>query len=275
MWDIGRWSSHQQRLMTGSLLIAILLFVLIRGPYWSVCLLVSLASLIGLWEFQGLVCNGALERRWQILFLVIGTLLPVAAALGGKAVLHASLVAAVFCGFLAFLLRSPEEPAVISMLARFSLGWLYIPYLLAHALLLAKLENGRFWLFWMLITVLAGDMGAFYGGRRWGKHKLYEKVSPNKTREGAIAGLAASMLLGLIFAVTMLPEIPPHWAAVFCVLLGAIGQAGDLLESMLKRLSGKKDSSNLLPGHGGLLDRLDSLLFAFPATWSFYEWLKY
>jgi phosphatidate cytidylyltransferase len=274
MWDIGQWSSHQQRLVTGLSLSAVLLLVLLRGPYWSLCLLVGLASLVGLWEFQGLIDTDALERRWQIVSLTLGAFLPITAALGGWVALNSSLIAALFCGFLAFLFWAPDDPEVIPTLARFSLGWLYVPYLLSHALLLAGLETGRLWLFWVLLTVFAGDMGAFYGGRRWGKHKLYEKVSPNKTREGALVGLAASMVLGLMFAVIFLPAVPPHWAGVFCLLLGAVGQVGDLLESMLKRLADKKDSSSLLPGHGGLLDRLDSLLFAFPTTWYFHEWLK-
>jgi phosphatidate cytidylyltransferase len=274
MLDTGRWSSHQQRLVTGLLLGGVLLAVLIRGPFWSVCLVVGLASLVGLWEFQGLVCDGAPERHWQLVFLAGGALLPIGAALGGELALHSSLIAVLFGGFLAFLFWSPDDPKATPTLAWFSLGWLYVSYLLSHALLLAGLEKGRLWLFWPLLIIFAGDMGAFYGGRRWGKHKLYEKVSPKKTREGALSGLAASVAVGMLFVILFLPEVPRHWAGVFCLLLAVVGQVGDLLESMLKRLGGKKDSSNLLPGHGGLLDRLDSLLFAFPTTWYFHEWLK-
>jgi phosphatidate cytidylyltransferase len=274
MWQLAQWSSHQQRWLTGSLLGGLLLMVIIRGPYWSLWLVIAMASLVGLWEFQALVCSDPLDRRWQIVFLAIGALPPIAATLGGPLALHFSLVAALFCGFLAFLLWSPGDPKVISMLARFTLGWIYVPYLMAHALLLAGLPNGRSWVLWTALTVFAGDIGAFYGGRRWGKTKLYPQVSPNKTREGAVAGLAASMLVGLLLAVIFLPEVPPYWAALYCPVLGAVGQIGDLLESMLKRLGGKKDASHLIPGHGGLLDRLDSLVFAFPTAWYFHEWLR-
>jgi phosphatidate cytidylyltransferase len=273
MAQLGQWSSHQQRWLTGGLLGGLLLLVLIRGPYWSICLVVWLASLLGSWEFQDLVCRDPLERRWQISYLAIGVVPPTAASLFGPTALHFSLIVVLFGGFLVFLIRSPGDPQVISLLARFAFGWLYISYFLAHAMLLAGLDRGRFWLLWVLLTVFAGDIGAFYGGRRWGKNKLYQQVSPNKTREGAIAGLAASMLIGLLFAVIFLPEIPTYWAALFGPVVGAMGQIGDLVESMLKRLSGKKDASNLLPGHGGFLDRLDSLLFTLPTAWYFHEWL--
>lgn len=273
MLQLGQWSSHQQRWLTGVLLGGLLLLVLLRGPYWGICLVVWVASLLGSWEFQEIVWTEPPERRWQISFLAIGTVLPTAAALFGATALHFGLITAVLGGFLVFLIWSPSDPKVIPMLARFALGWLYVPYFLAHALLLAGLDKGRFWLLWALLTVFAGDIGAFYGGRRWGKNKLYQKVSPNKTREGALAGLASSMLIGLLFAVMFLPEIPLVWIALFGPVVGAVGQLGDLVESMLKRLSGKKDASSLLPGHGGFLDRLDSLLFALPTAWYFHEWL--
>jgi len=115
-------------------------------------------------------------------------------------------------------------------------------------------------------VVAAGDIGAFYVGTCWGKHKLCPLVSPGKTVEGSLGGLASNLAVGYIVAYLLLPSLPPVKAAVFFIALGVAGQIGDLFESMLKRSAGVKDSGNLLPGHGGLLDRIDSLLFAGPVA---------
>jgi phosphatidate cytidylyltransferase len=273
MWGLRQWDAHKQRLLTGLSLAALLILLLSRGPFWSWCLLVGSAAAVGLWEFQGLVFDNPLEPFWQILYLGMGLLLPLGAALGGATGLHFALFLALFSAFGVYLLRSPSEPQMVACLARFVLGWLYVPYLLSYALLLGRLANGRYWLFVVLVIIIAGDVGAFYGGRRWGRHKLYASVSPKKTREGALIGLLASVLISTLFAVAFLREAPAYAAPVLGLVVGPVGQVGDLMESMLKRLSGKKDSSNLLPGHGGLLDRLDSLLFAFPTAWFLQCWL--
>jgi phosphatidate cytidylyltransferase len=273
MWDLRQWDAHKQRLLTGVLLLAGLFLVLLRGPFWSWCLLVAVAATIGLSEFQGLVFSECLHPPWQILYLVMGAVLPGAAVLGGPVGLHFALVVGLFGGFLVYLIRSPSEPKMVAHLARFALGWLYVPYLLSYALLLGVLDKGRCWIFLVLVIIIAGDVGAFYGGRRWGKRKLYPSVSPKKTCEGALVGLLASVVLSTLYAVLFLREVPVTAAPIFGLMVGAVGQIGDLIESMLKRLCGKKDSSNLLPGHGGLLDRLDSLLFAFPTTWFLRAWL--
>jgi phosphatidate cytidylyltransferase len=256
-------------LLLGGVLFASLLL----GPYWLWWLLVVLSATTGLWEFQGLMFPAPLPHRLQILYLGMGAVLPAAAALGGVAGLHLALLIAIFSGFSFFLLFSPDHPRLISCLARFALAWLYIPYLLTFVLLLGTLEKRRLWLFLVFVIILAGDIGAFYGGRQWGRHKLYERVSPKKTWEGAVAGLVASILGAAVYALLCLDELSVPQAALFGLTVGTMGQIGDLMESMIKRASGKKDSSNLLPGHGGLLDRLDSLLLAFPTTWFLHKWL--
>jgi phosphatidate cytidylyltransferase len=121
---------------------------------------------------------------------------------------------------------------------------------------------------WVLIVVLAtwaGDSAAYLSGRAFGRHKLAPVVSPGKTVEGAIGGLLASVLVGAaVFAVS---GVLPVWAgAVAGAGIGVCGQLGDLSESFLKRQAGVKDSGHLIPGHGGMLDRVDALLFAFPAA---------
>lgn len=112
--------------------------------------------------------------------------------------------------------------------------------------------------------VMMTDTGAFYVGRSLGRHKLAPRISPGKTVEGAIGGLAAALITGFLCRVLFFPEIPLAQALALGAAIGMVGQLGDLAESMLKRGAGVKDSGNLLPGHGGMLDRIDSILFCAP-----------
>jgi phosphatidate cytidylyltransferase len=128
----------------------------------------------------------------------------------------------------------------------------------------------RAWIILLFAIIWVGDSAAYYGGRALGKHLLAPQVSPKKTVEGAVAGLAGSVVAGLIGGVLVLHE---PWARIAAIsaLTAVAGQIGDLAESVLKRSAGVKDSSSILPGHGGILDRLDSMLFAAPI---FYWLLK-
>jgi phosphatidate cytidylyltransferase len=152
-------------------------------------------------------------------------------------------------------------------LSHLCLGWLYVPYPLSYVLLLGRGESPRAWIFYVLLVLVAGDAGAYYTGKAIGKHKLNRVVSPNKTIEGSIGGLMASTLVGALYGLLFIDSRSVVLVIFMALALELVGQVGDLIESMLKRMHGKKDSSGLLPGHGGLLDRLDSLLFAFPVTW--------
>jgi phosphatidate cytidylyltransferase len=112
--------------------------------------------------------------------------------------------------------------------------------------------------------VMLTDTGAYYTGRSLGRHKLAPRISPGKTIEGAVGGFIATMLTGPLCHYTFFPEIPLLQAMLLGAAIGLVGQVGDLAESMLKRGANVKDSSNLLPGHGGMLDRVDSILFCAP-----------
>ncbi len=119
---------------------------------------------------------------------------------------------------------------------------------------------------------MANDSLAYFAGSRWGRHPLYPAISAKKTWEGLAGGLAGSLIGVLLAKCAFLPVLSFSSALLLAVILGFVGPLGDLFESMLKRSYGVKDSGCGIPGHGGLLDRLDSLLFAFPAVYSFCMW---
>ncbi len=166
-----------------------------------------------------------------------------------------------------FLFRLPEIKEIQQRLGWLCLGLFYLPFLLGHLYLIRILPEGRAWIFLTLLVIMICDTFAYFVGSNFGKRKLYPAVSPNKSVEGGLGGLVGSVLVVVLAGVTFLPQIGIFDGIVVGLLLGTIGQLGDLFESLLKRACGVKDSGSLIPGHGGLLDRLDSLLFAFPVVY--------
>jgi phosphatidate cytidylyltransferase len=150
------------------------------------------------------------------------------------------------------------------------LGGLYIGLTLGHLVLTRALEHGALLIFYLFLVAWAGDTGAYYAGVSLGRHKLAPSVSPNKTVEGMVGGAVLAVLAAFIARAWFVPD----WTITDCVatglLLTAAGTLGDLAESALKRSAGVKDSGAIIPAHGGMLDRLDSLLFAAPV---FYYYL--
>lgn len=150
---------------------------------------------------------------------------------------------------------------------------IYIGFPMASILLLRKIpESGFFWVLFLFIVVWATDIGAYFGGMLLGRHKLCPVISPNKTVEGALCGLilggiAACGLNRLGGALQMAPHIPPWGMLGAGLIVSTSAQVGDLAESAMKRQAGVKDSGKFLPGHGGVLDRFDSLFFAAPMTY--------
>lgn len=157
------------------------------------------------------------------------------------------------------------------------LGWLiagpiYIGGLIGLFGLLHKLDNGGGWVVLAMMLAWLGDTGAYFAGKLFGKHKLYERISPKKTREGAVGGLLGS-LSGVVLAhFWYLPELPLVEGLAAGAVAAVLGQSGDLFASLVKRSTGVKDSGKLLPGHGGILDRIDALLFTGATLWVYTAW---
>ncbi|NLI80511.1 MAG: phosphatidate cytidylyltransferase [Deltaproteobacteria bacterium] len=273
MIDPRQWGSHRQRLVTSIFMAIPVAALLALGPYWGWALVVMVLSALGLWELQGLFFPAGLTMAGKVHFVVTGSLIPFCAAVGGVGWLHAALVAILFVSLVLILFLSPLDPGGIPRLALFQFGWLYIPYLLSYVLLIGDVEGGRRWVFFALLVTAAGDIGAYYCGRFFGRRKLYEAVSPKKTWEGSAGGLTAAIACGVIYGTLCIQSTTLVAVTLLSALLAVVGQLGDLIESMIKRVSGRKDSSRLIPGHGGILDRMDSLLFVFPCLWVYLHWM--
>jgi len=174
------------------------------------------------------------------------------------------------------LIRSSRETAFQDW-AWTVAGVLYIGWMLSYWLNLDMLEAGRNWVYLALFTTFANDTGAYFIGRKWGKHKLAPATSPGKTWEGAMGGLLSSiagavvvfLLLNLFCAFSLL-----YWQLILLAcLISLFAQFGDMVESLLKRNLETKDAGKLLPGHGGALDRLDSLIFVAPMVYYYVIWV--
>lgn len=178
-----------------------------------------------------------------------------------------SIVAIVLFFCLLFLFRIDNIADAARDVAYATLSFIYIPLLLMHLVMLRQTTFGVQWLVVLMLIVMSNDSLAYYSGRALGKHRLYPLVSPNKSVEGAIGGVVGSILGTLLARYTFFPQLSLTDALLTAVFIGILGQTGDLFESLLKRSFGVKDSGTIFPGHGGVLDRLDSIIFAAPATY--------
>jgi phosphatidate cytidylyltransferase len=162
--------------------------------------------------------------------------------------------------------------------AHAALGWLvagplYVALPLFAIVDLHRLPNGASWVLLTMALAWAGDTAAYFTGRAVGRTKL-SRISPKKTVEGALGGLVGSAIGAVTVHFMVLPELPVPAALLLGVVAGVLGQAGDLCESLIKRATGTKDSGWILPGHGGILDRIDGLMFTGAATWGYVTWLR-
>jgi phosphatidate cytidylyltransferase len=229
--------------------------------------------------FGGIVLTLALLALHEYLrlcgvepLLAAGTLLAAAAALGAVPVGGgaATGAAALLALCLLALWRVRDPAARLRGLAESVLGLAYIGYAMASLWLLRMVPGGPAWVFLVLAATWAGDSAAYFGGTRFGRRRLAPSLSPNKTWAGAVCGVCGSLAGGLA-ALPVFQRLYPGTASVALALAASLatavsGQLGDLFESLWKRAKGVKDSGTLLPGHGGILDRIDSLLLALPTT---------
>jgi phosphatidate cytidylyltransferase len=231
----------------------------------------TLVSAIGLDEFYRMVMPE--RRREGLAAALIGALLTIVPLSGDLSIFLVAVTLPALLAALWLLFRFRDIALAAREWSLLAAGVLYVPLLISQLLLLRAGPSGTSWIFLLLIIVMAGDSAAFYVGSAWGRHKLYPAVSPNKSIEGAVGGLAGSVAGAFIARMTFFPQLTPADAIATALLLGLLGQLGDLFESLLKRSCGVKDSGTIIPGHGGILDRLDSILFAAPVAYWYAHFL--
>lgn len=238
--------------------------ILKGGPLLFACLL-ALFSCIGIFEFYRMALPGRTLELW--LAALSGSALIFAPFAAGDRLALTGVVLLFLFFALLFLFRIREIEDATREVAFALLAFIYIPFLLMHLVMLRQTEFGVQWLIVIMLIVMTNDSAAYYVGSAFGKNRLYPLVSPKKSIEGAFGGVAGSICGTLLAKFTFFPQLTLVDALVTAIVIGMLGQAGDLFESMLKRSFGVKDSGTIFPGHGGVLDRMDSILFAAPATY--------
>lgn len=275
----GVFSNPMKRVITAAVLIPFVFLLVFLPPHWQPLFVAAtaLVAILAAWEFMSLAAAvGARPPR-----------IPVVVAIG---VLFAAthlwpdqlppILGILFLGLLVFCTFFTPIQQVMADATASVFCVVYTGFTLLSIPFLRELNNGPSLVVFLLCTVWAGDIAALYVGKAWGRRKLAPSISPNKTWEGAVASVAGSVLVawGLIALSDLLAT---HWNFVglsfsdgslsywlgVAVVVNIAAQVGDLAESALKRSAGVKDSGTLLPGHGGVLDRIDALLLAAPALW--------
>ena len=223
---------------------------------------------IGLYEYGGMAFPQ--DRLSRGALLVFGLLVAASVIAGMVPWTGAALAFAVIGGLVLALLRNADFPVAIGRLGLLLLGVLYVGFVIPHVALLRQQPEGWRWVLFTVYTAMGSDSGGYFAGRAYGRHKLMPAVSPSKTVEGAVGALGGAVFIGAICRLVFFRALP--WAETLGVALaiGVLAQLGDLCESALKRAFGAKDSGWIIPGHGGILDRLDSLLFPFVFAYYYY-----
>lgn len=262
---------HLKRWISGLILAPSLILFIVYAPPWLFLLFILFLTYLGLQEFYALALPG-IPPKQRIIGLLLGLLIPISLYSRDPRCFLFGLLFALFW-LLIWALFQPEEFALrVEKAGKHLLAFLYIPFLLGHFVLMSKLEKGKIWILFTLVAVYFGDTVAFYAGRAWGRRKLAPQISPGKTIEGGVGAIAGSMMGALVSKFLFFSELPLTHALNLGAGIGVIGQLGDLWESLLKRSREVKDSGTLIPGHGGLLDRIDSVLFSGPLVY-YYVWV--
>jgi phosphatidate cytidylyltransferase len=272
----------KHRVITAAVGVPLVILAIWFGDPWF-SLLIATAALAGTYEFYH-IAN--FDRREPLLYL--GLLWALALVLSphyrNPDVLPIVITATMLISLIWLLLR-PSREKTFHNWAWTIVGALYVGWMLSYWLNLRGLklglgessEYGRNWVYLAMLTTFANDTGAFFIGRARGKHKLAPAISPAKTWEGALGGLICAILAAIVIAMVLnliSPLAFKYWQiALLGFLVSLFAQLGDLVESLLKRNMGVKESGNLLPGHGGILDRFDSLIFVGAVVYYYVIWV--
>lgn len=262
---------HLKRWLTALVALPfVIAFIIMGGAVFTGFL--CIVCIVALWEYFRITYLSLTPRPkapLDFLGYLMGCLMILAAAGNAPGMILCLLALNLLLGgalILSYYRSHPDAQEWLSIQVK---GVVYIPLALALLMLIRVGDQGTQWIFLLLCVIFAGDTGAYYVGKKFGQRKLCPSVSPGKTVEGALGGIVANIVVGLLAKIILLPSLGWTMSLLFFICAGIAGQAGDLFESVLKRSAGIKDSSNILPGHGGILDRIDALIMAGPVAYFF------
>jgi phosphatidate cytidylyltransferase len=232
---------------------------------------IAAIAIVGSFEFFPLI--GVSRKHPITIFGTIGVLLFIGLAQFDMKYTPQLLTAAVILPLIWLVFQPDIKHAAVNW-AWLIVGMLYLGWMLSHFIPMRQLDSGRDWVILAIVGNVASDTIAFQCGLKWGRRRMAPKISPAKSWEGAVAGFIGAVAIVIVLG-TFLPTLHlPYWqSAVLGILIGIFAPLGDLAESLLKRSTGVKDSGNCVPGHGGILDRLDSILFTVVVVYYFVTWV--
>lgn len=292
-----------QRIATAVVLIPLVLLLVLKAPAYLLVLVAAAVALLAIAEFLKLAVHYAGQPLSQSTYVFTGAFFVfiMIASTGATRLMEAAsaiygITAAVALApfvFLTVAMRRADLRTSYPAAAASTFAFAYIAIPMALLIEIRRQPAGAIWVIYTLLAVWAGDIFAYFVGKAIGRHRMSPRISPKKTWEGAIASVGASVLVGAIWFhyATRLSEgllrvglidarsgmfgheQPPLWPIIaLSAVVNLAAQLGDLVESLIKRGAGVKDSGSILPGHGGMLDRIDAMLFAVPIVWAFRAW---
>lgn len=257
-------NSFQQRALSAVAAVAAVIALLYFAEKRGMQILICFGVVVGTRELISMLFKDVRSRSSRVIFYILSVLIFALSSLNLAMSGAIFACVAVVFSLLTLLIQNKFEnlQELADFQAKSLLGFFYVGLLPSFAMQILELPQGIGWFLTLMAVVLCGDTGAYLSGWAFGKHKLMPMVSPKKTIEGAIGGLFSSMIAGAVAAHYLgQPTLP---MALLALAAGIVGQFGDLFESLLKRVADVKDSGQFMPGHGGILDRIDGVLFASP-----------
>lgn len=292
-----------KRIATAVVLIPLVLLLVLKAPAYLLVMVAGAVALLAINEFLKLVMNYGVQPLSQLTYAFVAlffVFVIVASAnatplMEATAVLYGTTLAAALAPFvfLTGAMRRTHLTTAYSAAAASVFAFTYIAVPMALLVEIRRQPAGAIWVIYTLLAVWAGDIFAYFVGKSLGRHRMSPHISPKKTWEGAIASILASIIIGTLWfqhapgiSSALLPaglidrrsgmfglEQPHLWPIILLsAVVNIAAQLGDLVESLIKRGAGVKDSGSILPGHGGMLDRIDAMLFAVPVVWAYTAW---
>ena len=292
-----------QRIATAVVLIPLVLLLVLKAPAYLLIIVSGAVALLAIAEFLKLVTHYGIQPLSQLTYAftvlffisVIFASANLTPLMEATSTLYWMIVAAAIAPFvfLTAAMRRAELSSSYSAAAASTFAFAYIALPMALLVEIRRQPAGAIWVIYTLLAVWSGDIFAYFVGKSLGRHRMSPRISPNKTWEGAIASILASVVIGTVWfqhapqvssallRISLIDrrsgmfglEQPHLWPIILLsAVVNVAAQLGDLLESLIKRGAGVKDSGSILPGHGGMLDRIDAMLFAVPVVWAYTAW---